>query len=164
MVIEDINKWIEYIQNLVVDESNIEELKLFMRASPERISKKLCIDIVSTQKLFNVHKKVVHNKIISYSMSKRLRSQNKTLGNFEFNYLGKERMTRVAVCVKLFIFRYDNKTFKFYPNIYYNYFISDDIHILFMHKNNIKIYMRVNEFYEYFIDIVNYNIMLVIGN
>ena len=66
--LHELNKWVEEIKSLEVNDDNIDILNSFIRASPEKIADKLGIEREPLVKEFDKHKKEIHNKVIMHSL------------------------------------------------------------------------------------------------
>jgi hypothetical protein len=158
--LQELNKWIEEIKNLEVNDDNIDILNSFIRASPEKIADKLGIERKPLVKEFDKHKKEIHNKVIIYNRVKVLKKRK--LETFNFKYNGKFYPTKFCVCTK---FLQVKSNAKFYPSITYLYcelqgFFSNENLVVF--TENQKVYITESEFNEYFIDMREYKINSII--
>ena len=158
--LQELNKWIEEIKNLEVNDDNIDILNSFIRASPEKIADKLGIERKPLVKEFDKHKKEIHNKVIIYNRVKVLKKRK--LETFNFKYNGKFYQTKFCVCTK---FLQVKSNAKFYPSITYLYcelqgFFSNENLVVF--AENQKVYITESEFNEYFIDMREYKINSII--
>ena len=159
--LQELNKWIEEIKNLEVNDDNIDILNSFIRASPEKIADKLGIEREPLVKEFDKHKKEIHNKVIIYNRVKVLKKRK--LEKFNFKYNGKHYPTKVCVCTK---FLQVKSNAKFYPSITYLYceldgFFANENLVVF--AENQKVYITENEFNENFIDLREYKINSIIN-
>ena len=159
--LQELNKWVEEIKSLEVNDDTIDTLNNFIRTSPEKIADKLGIEREPLVKDFDKHKKEIHNKVIIYNRVKVLKKRK--LEKFNFKYNGKHYPTKVCVCTKFFQVK---SNAKFYPSITYLYcelndFFENENIVVF--AENQKVYITENEFNENFIDLREYNINSIIN-
>jgi hypothetical protein len=148
--IEEFNNYTKYLIELNTDD-NVDELRQYLRISPERIAKKFDLDILTLVKKTNVNKKKIHKKLI---IRERIKLLSKIIPEtFNFNYSGVTYKSRMCVCVNFFEFKYKSKIIRFYPTIKYIYmYIKDQIVLLPTNSITIKIHITNREFNNYFID------------
>lgn len=148
--IEEFNDYVKYLIELDTD-NNVDELKQFLRISPERIARKFNLDIITLVKKTNISKKKIHKKLI---IKERIEVLSKIIPEtFNFNYSGVIHKSRICVCVDFFEFKYKSKIIRFYPTIKYIYlYIKDQIVLLPTNSITIKVHLTNNEFNTYFID------------
>ena len=153
--LEEVYTYINIILTLDVNDETINELKNFIKVSPEKLSDSLGIERGPLTKEFDVYKKQIHNKIIIYDKVKKLKDI--PVSNFNFKYGNETYYTKIAICIEYFTFKYKSRTFKFYPSIKYLY--CDDIkdnNIIFI--DNVQIHISNNEFENYFENFREFNL------
>jgi hypothetical protein len=159
--LQELNKWIEEIKNLEVNDDTIDELNSFIKFSTEKMADKLQIEREPLVKEFDKHKKEIHNKVIIYNRVKVLKKRK--LEAFTFKYNGKPYPTKFCICTK---FLQVKSNAKFYPTITYLYceldgFFANENLVVF--AENQKVYITENEFNENFIDLREYKINSIIN-
>lgn len=146
--LNEVYKYIETIRNLEVNDISIEELRKFIKVSPEKLSDKFGLERGPLTKEFDLYKKEIHNKIIIYDKVKLL--CKKEILNFNFKYGNNFYKTKICICLEYFTFKFKSLNTKFYPTIKYLYcddIIENNI-IIFSNKN--EIHISKNEFEKYF--------------
>ena len=161
--LEELNKWVNEVKNLEVNDENFDILNNFIRFSPEKIANKLGIEREFLVKEFQRHKKEIHNKIIIFNRVNKLKKRKLEL--FEFRYNGKSYPTKFCVCIKYFKLK---SNVKFYPSINYLYCelqqsINSTNECLIVFMGNQNVYITENEFNENFIDLREYKINSIIN-
>jgi hypothetical protein len=162
--LEELNRWINEVKSLEVNDENIDILNNFIRSSPEKIANKLGVEKEFLVKGFQKHKKEVHNKIIIFNRVNKLKKRKLEL--VEFRYNGVSYQTKICVCTKYFKIK---SNAKFYPSITYLYCElqlskSSTNESLVVFAENQKVYMTGNEFNENFIDMREFKINSIINS
>jgi hypothetical protein len=155
---EDFYKYVEYLENLPMEEDSISEIKKFLKFSPNKFARKMEIDETEFQKKFNQIKKPLHLKVLFYKRIISLKSYRPELNYFEKyinmnnwksgNWSILKLKKKMCICIKSFK-KHGEPTF--YETIYYSYCEHDNEYFIF--DNNDKSTQLFNdEFNNHFID------------
>lgn len=162
MTIEELNVWVSDILDIEPSIDNIEELRSFIRFSPEKFADKIGQDRTSLVKEFDIHKKIVHNKILIFDKSNLLKGNNPDSFGFYFDNVYVKSIK--CICIKYFSIKYKGSNYKFYPFVKYLYYFTDEENIIFPYEDTIrKIYISKQEFYEHFQNLRDYKIQKIVG-
>jgi hypothetical protein len=161
--LEEINNYVDYIKSIDINDSNIDELKKFIRFSPEKQADKLNIDRVTLTKEFDKHKKEIHNKILIYEKIKILSKRRLTPSIFKYG--GKDYNKKICICNNYFVINYDHTKLKFYPTIRYYYFedVFTESDIIYIFHDTKKVHATRKEFEENFQDLRDYTIERILN-
>lgn len=143
--LSELNTWVYDIKSLEITEDNIHIFKNFMKFSPEKFADKLEMDRNMLVKEFDRHKKEIHNKVILFKKVKEL--SKRKIETSSFFYQGKSVKSKICICINFFKI----KSIKFYPNVKYLYFYSDN-ELILLPDDNKKVIITENEFNNFFID------------
>ncbi len=158
--LDELNVWISEIKDIDITLENIDILKSFIKFSPEKMADKLGIDRVFLTKEFNTHKREIHNNIIIFEKSLKLRDYDPN--TFGFYYNGSYVRSVKSICLKYYQVNYKGKTIKFYPLVKYLYYDTGDGIIIFPINDSIrKVYVGYDDFNNNFLNIREYKINLL---
>lgn len=161
--LKEISEWVDVVMQTKPSNDTIEILKSFIKFSPEKAADKIGVEREVLVKMFNDYKRVIHNRIIIFEKSQRLKSIDPN--NFGFYYDSNYVRTTKCICIDYFELKYKGKMLKFYPEVTYLYYETDENVILFPMDDTIrKVYIRPVEFFKHFSNLRDFKISKLISN
>lgn len=160
--LKDINEWVENVMNIQPSVENIDVLKLFIKFSPEKAADNIGVEREVVVKMFNDYKRVIHNRIIIFEKSQKLKINDPN--TFGFYYDTNYVRTIKSICIKYLEIKFKGKVVKFYPEVKYLYYDTGDNIIIFPIDDTIrKIYITKDEFSDHFKNLRDYKISKLIS-